>query len=100
MRLKEYLLCGWPCSRKGGKGMSDVMWAAVLSLLGTLIGTFTGIVTSAKLTEYRLNQLEKKVGEINQLVVRIYQLEKRTAVHEERLRAGTGIRNRNFYGPT
>lgn len=65
--------------------MTEVTWAAVLSLFGSLIGTFAGILTSARLTEYRLSQLEKKMNEMGKLVGRIYQLEQKTAIQEERL---------------
>lgn len=65
--------------------MTEVTWAAVLSLFGSLIGTFAGILTSARLTEYRLSQLEKKMNEMGKLVGRIYQLEQRAAVQETRL---------------
>lgn len=37
---------------------------AVLSLLGTLFGTFGGILVSQKLTDYRLAQLENKVDRL------------------------------------
>ena len=35
---------------------------ALLSLAGTLTGTLGGILTSARLTNYRIEQLEKKSG--------------------------------------
>lgn len=38
--------------------MSDTVLVALLSLVGTLGGTFGGILTSSKLTAYRLEQLE------------------------------------------
>ena len=38
---------------------------AGLSLLGTFIGTLGGILTSTKLTSYRIEQLEKKVEKHN-----------------------------------
>ncbi|MBO5019147.1 MAG: hypothetical protein J6D52_00645 [Clostridia bacterium] len=41
--------------------MESTVIVAAVSFLGTLIGTVGGIVTSAKLTNYRLEQLEKKV---------------------------------------
>ena len=44
---------------------------AVLSLLGTLIGTFGGIITSAKLSNYRIEQLEKKVEKHNNVIERM-----------------------------
>ena len=34
---------------------------AIISFAGTLVGTAGGIIASAKLTQYRLEQLEKKV---------------------------------------
>lgn len=37
---------------------------AILSLLGTLIGTMGGILVSQKLTDYRLAQLENKVDRL------------------------------------
>lgn len=79
--------------------MTEVMWAAVLSLFGSLIGTFGGILTSARLTEYRLTQLEKKMTEMSKLVNRIYQLEQKTAIHEERLKAGSFGRSHNVQCP-
>ena len=33
---------------------------ALIGLLGSAAGTFTGIMVSAKLTAYRLSELEKK----------------------------------------
>ena len=48
---------------------------AGMSLLGTLAGTFGGILGSNKLTTYRIEQLEKKVSAHNSLVERTYKLE-------------------------
>lgn len=44
--------------------MDGTFWVALLSLLGTLIGTLGGIFVSSKLTNYRIEQLEKKVEEL------------------------------------
>jgi hypothetical protein len=44
---------------------------AVISLLGSLVGTFGGILTSTKLTNYRIEQLEKKVEKHNSVVERM-----------------------------
>lgn len=49
--------------------------AAGMSLIGTLAGTFGGILVANKLTAYRIDQLEKKVSEHNRLVERTYRLE-------------------------
>lgn len=48
---------------------------AGMSLVGTLSGTFGGILVSNKLTNYRLEQLEKKVAAHNSVVERTYKLE-------------------------
>ena len=45
--------------------------AASMSLIGTLVGTFGGILVANKLTNYRIEQLELKVAEHNKLVERI-----------------------------
>ena len=48
---------------------------AGMSLVGTLAGTFGGILVSNRLTTYRIDQLEQKVEVHNQLVERTYKLE-------------------------
>ena len=45
---------------------------SLFALVGTLAGTFGGILTGSRLTTYRLEQLEKKV---EKLVERTYRLE-------------------------
>ena len=45
-----------------------------------------GVLASAKLTNYRLEQLEKKVEKHNSLVDRTYKLEKREDLLEQALR--------------
>lgn len=49
--------------------------AAGMSLIGTLSGTFGGILVSNRLTTYRLEQLEKKVAAHNSVIERTYKLE-------------------------
>ena len=66
--------------------MNDVVIVAIISLIGTLGGTFGGILTSSKLTNYRIEQLEKKVEKHNNVVERVYVLEKDKAVIEEEIK--------------
>ena len=66
--------------------MSETVLIALLSLVGTLGGTFGGILTSNKLVNYRIEQLEKKVEKHNNLVERTYQLEEDEKVTEERIK--------------
>ena len=63
--------------------MSEVVVVAILSLIGTLMGSLCGILTANKLTNYRIEQLEKKVEKHNQVIERVYKLEKFEAVIEE-----------------
>lgn len=64
--------------------VSDTVIAAVLSMLGSLVGTLGGILVSNKLTNYRLEQLEKKVQAHNNLVERTYHLEgEMDVIHEQ-----------------
>lgn len=51
--------------------MPSEIIVGLLSLGGTLVGTFAGIITSAKLTAYRIEQLEKKVDKHNNFAERI-----------------------------
>lgn len=55
--------------------MSDTIIVALLSLGGTLFGTFGGILTSSRLTNYRIQKLEEKVEKHNNLVERMYDVE-------------------------
>lgn len=41
--------------------MSDGVVIALISLLGTITGSFAGILVANKLSNYRIEQLEKKV---------------------------------------
>ena len=55
--------------------MSDTVIVACLSLVGTVAGSALGVIASNKLTQYRLEQLEKKVQAHNNLVERTYKIE-------------------------
>jgi len=57
--------------------MTDVVIVGLLSLGGTLIGTFGGIIASNRLTAWRIEQLEKKVDKHNSLIERTFKLEGR-----------------------
>ena len=65
--------------------MSEVVIVAILSLLGTLIGSLAGILTANQLTNYRIEQLEKKVEKHNSVIERVYKLEKEEAVIQEEI---------------
>ena len=62
--------------------MTDTVFVAILSLVGTLAGSFL----SNKLTIYRIEQLEKKVEKHNSVIERVYVLEKHEAVVDEEIK--------------
>ena len=64
--------------------MDSTVISAILALVGSLVGTFAGIITSSKLTEYRIKELEKKQDKHNQVIERTYKLEERMELVEER----------------
>lgn len=66
--------------------MDSQIVTALIAFAGTFAGTLGGIITSNKLTAYRLEQLEKKVEKHNKVVERVYVLEKDKAVFEEDLK--------------
>ena len=59
---------------------------AALSLVGTLVGTLGGIALSSNLTNYRIEQLEKKVEKHNNLITRTFKLEQDFAVLDEKMK--------------
>ena len=62
--------------RRGrGYAMDTTLITGVLALVGTLAGTFGGILTSTKLTNYRIEQLEKRFEKISSFAEKITLLE-------------------------
>lgn len=51
--------------------MKETIIIALISLIGTFFGSLSGVITSAKLTNYRLKQLEKKVEKHNNFAEKI-----------------------------
>lgn len=65
--------------------MESTVLVALVSLVGTIVGSLGGIVVSSKLTNYRLEQLEKRVGEHNSFAARIPLLEEKLKVANNRI---------------
>ena len=61
--------------------MKDTVIVAIISLLGTLLGSFGG----TQLVKYRIEQLEKKVEKHNSIVERTYILEEKVKVANHRI---------------
>jgi len=62
--------------------MPSEVIVGILSLIGTLAGSYGGI----RLMIYRIEQLEQKVEKHNQVIERTYRLEEATAVQAEQIR--------------
>lgn len=65
--------------------MTEVVIVAILSLIGTLVGSLGGIMAANKLTNYRIQQLEEKVEKHNKVIERVYNLEKNEALIKEEI---------------
>ena len=65
--------------------MTEGIWVALIGLLGSGLGSLAGVLASQKLTQYRIQELEKKVQAHNNLVTRTYQLEQEQAVLQEKV---------------
>ena len=51
--------------------MSETIIISLISLVGTLAGSLGGILVSSKMTNYRIEQLEKKVDKHNNFAEKI-----------------------------
>jgi len=67
--------------------VNDTILVALLSLVGTLVGSFSGIIAANKLVNYRLQQLEQKVQAHNNLVERTYHLESELELIHEQIKS-------------
>lgn len=64
----------------------EAIIVALIGLAGSALGSILGVLASARLTSYRLEQLEKKVQAHNNLIERTYKLEERTELQEEKIK--------------
>lgn len=64
----------------------EAIIVALIGLAGSAIGSIVGVLASAKLTNYRIGQLEKQVEKHNSIVERTYKLEERTELQEEKIK--------------
>ena len=74
--------------------MTEGIIIAILSLVGTLAGSYFSNRAGQKLIAYRLEQLEDKVDKHNMVIERTYKLEEETAVLDEKIKvANNRIKN-------
>ncbi len=65
--------------------MESEIIIAIISFFGTMAGTLGGIITSSKLTGYRIEQLEKKVEIHNNFAGRMPVVEEKLRVMNHRI---------------
>lgn len=65
--------------------MSEAVLTALIGCGGSLVGAFVGAISSSRLTNYRIQELEKKVDKHNNVIKRVFKLEERTEVQEEKI---------------
>ena len=65
--------------------MTETIIVTLIGFGGAVTGSALGVIASAKLTNYRLEQLEKKVNLHNSVIERVYNLERKHAVLEQRV---------------
>ena len=70
--------------REGGTDVKEIV-VAVIALIGTAIGSLGGILAANRLTNYRIEQLEKKVDKHNSVVERIAVVEVKLSEQESDL---------------
>lgn len=66
--------------------MPSEIVVALLSMVGTAIGSVAGVMAANKLTNYRIEQLEKKVDKHNTVIERTFKLEEAQAVLTEQIK--------------
>lgn len=70
----------------GGENLTEQVLITLISFAGTLVGSFVGIFTASRLSNYRIEQLEKKVDKHNNLIERTYHLEEQSILQDEKIR--------------
>ena len=66
--------------------MEPEVLVSLITLLGSALGTFAGIAVNTKLTNFRIEQLEKKVDKHNNVIERTVKLEERIGAIDYRLK--------------
>ncbi len=67
-----------------GKSVTEIIVAAI-ALIGTAVGSLGGILAANRLTNYRIEQLEKKVDKHNSVIERITVVEVKLSEQQDDL---------------
>lgn len=65
--------------------MSETIIVAILSCLGTAAGSIVSILTANRITNYKIEKLEEEVRKHNGLIDRMYRVEGRCDVLQEKI---------------
>lgn len=63
--------------------MDPVIFTALCSLIGTAVGSISGIFVTQKMTTYRLEVLEKRVAALEENDKRLYRLEQQNVLQDK-----------------
>ncbi len=58
---------------------------SIIALIGTAIGSVSGVIASNRLVNWRIRSLEEKVDRHNNLIERMYQVEARSKSNTHRI---------------
>lgn len=66
--------------------MSEAIIVALLSLCGTALGSVVSVMTANRLTNFKIDALQKQVEKHNNLIERTFRLEEHAAVVDEQIK--------------
>lgn len=73
--------------------MSETIFVAILSCIGTAAGSIVSILTANRLTNYKIEVVQKEMEELkdetkkhNEVIARTFKLEEKTSVLDEKIR--------------
>lgn len=69
----------------GCDAMSAEIIVALIGLIGSVLVQFGGIMINSKLTNYRVEQVEKKIDKLTDSTTEIYALKQEVAILKTRL---------------
>lgn len=66
--------------------MTEAVIVALVSFAGTILGSLIGVITSNKLTQYRIDKLEEAVNNLAKEQTRINDLETHNQIQDEKIK--------------
>ncbi len=71
--------------------MEPEIIVSLITLCGSALGTFAGIAVNSKLTNYRIEQLERKVDKHNSVIERTFKLEEHVSAIDYMIKEGKNV---------